>query len=83
MKLLRRDALLIKTGDTKSPLYAKIQEGLFVRPVRIGARAVAWPEHEVDAIIKARVSGATNEAIKRLVTKLHELRANATTAFVQ
>ncbi len=28
----------------------------FVRPVKIGIKAVAWPEHEVDAWIEARIA---------------------------
>lgn len=77
MKMLRIDSTLDKTGETRSPLYQKIADGLFVRPVKIGKRAIAFPEHEVDAINAARVAGKDKAQIRALVDKLHEARRSA------
>ena len=75
LRILRPKETLQRTGDTRSPLYAKSATGLFTRPIKIsGARAAGWPEHEVDAIIAARISGATDNDIRKLVCKLHEQR---------
>ena len=74
MRLIRISPTLEKTGDTRSPHYAKIAAGLFTEAVKIGPRAVAWPEHEVDALIAARVAGKSGEEIRALVAKLHAAR---------
>jgi prophage regulatory protein len=51
-----------------------MDEGLFTKPVKIGARSACHPVHEVEAILGARLNGATDEQIRRLVTELHEKR---------
>lgn len=53
--LLRLDAVLIRTGLSRSGVYHKIAEGNFPRPVAIGSRAVAWVESEITAWIQARI----------------------------
>ena len=74
-RILRLDKTLDKTGDTRSPHYDKVARGLFTRPIKLGGkRASGWPESEVDALIAARVAGASTDQIKRLVEKLHEQR---------
>lgn len=45
-------------------------------PIPIGDRAVAWPSHEVEAIINAQIAGKTPEEIKFLVKVLIEKRKN-------
>lgn len=78
MRILRSGRVLDKTGDTRSPLYDKVTKGLFTRPIKIGgARAAGWPEHEVDQIIAARISGASDAEIRKLVERLHEQRKTA------
>ncbi len=74
MRILRVDVTLERTGDTRSPLYDKVAKGLFTKPVKVGERAAGFPEHEVDALIAARVAGASADQIRRLVEKLHEQR---------
>jgi len=78
MRLIRTSETLKKTGDTKSPHYAKIAAGLFPAPVKIGGRrAAGYPEHEVDAIIAARIAGKSDQQIRELVQRLHEARKEA------
>ena len=75
MRLLRISATLERTGETRSPLYERISSGLFTRPVKCGGRrAAGWPEHEVQAIMSARVAGAPDGEIRRLVERLHDER---------
>jgi len=66
------------TGDSKSTHYRKIQLGLMTRGVSVGGDRVAWPEYEIDAINRARISGFTEASIKELVRKLHEFREDLT-----
>lgn len=55
-RLLRRKSVEARTGLARSTLYQMMQAGQFPKPVRIGGRAVAWPETEVDAWIDARLA---------------------------
>ena len=41
-------------GLKKSAIYVQIKEGKFPRPVKLGARSVAWRSNEVDEWIQAR-----------------------------
>ena len=43
-QILRLQPLLAQYGKTRSPLYADIASGLFVRPIKLGAqRAASMP----------------------------------------
>ena len=44
-EVLRRKAI------GRSTLYAEIQRGVFPKPVKLGARKVGWPLHEVDQMM--------------------------------
>ena len=50
-------------------------DGLMVRPVAIGPRCRRYPAQEVQAVIDARIGGASDDQIKLLVAKLHADRA--------
>ena len=72
--LLRRPSVQHASGQSRSTLYLRISEGLWTRPVRIGARAVAWPASEVAALNFARAAGKSDTDIRALVTKLEAAR---------
>lgn len=72
--LLRLPSVLKATGYSRSMLYLQIQKGLWPRQVNLGARAVAWPEGEVSAIIFARIAGKSEGEIRELVAQLEALR---------
>jgi prophage regulatory protein len=72
--LLRRPEVLRRSGDGRSTLYIRIDQGLWTRPVALGPRAVAWPESEVDALIAARIAGHAPHQIRELVDRLHAQR---------
>lgn len=46
-RLLRRPEVLSTTGMATSTLYDAMARGAFPRPVKIGLRAVGWPESDV------------------------------------
>lgn len=76
-KMLRLHGVLDVTGDKPSAFHAKVAAGLFVPPVKMGARCVAWPDFEVVAIVNARIAGRAEEEIKLLVQRLVEARKTA------
>ncbi|MCC6195163.1 MAG: AlpA family phage regulatory protein [Burkholderiales bacterium] len=75
--MVRLRGVLERTGDGRSTLYNKIRDSLFVPPVPIGARAVAWPSSEIDTIIAARIAGRSDDEIKALVQRLVAARKHA------
>ena len=58
-KLLRLPAVMERTGLSRSAIHALMKRGLFPRSVRIGARAVAWVEDEIDHFIRTRPLGGS------------------------
>jgi len=75
--LLRRPAVQALTGLSRTTIYRRIKEELFIPPVDIGGNMVGWPAEEVDAINKARIAGKSDDDIKRLVEDLLSKRKNA------
>lgn len=72
--ILRLPAVSNETSLSKSTIYSNISNGLWTRPVKIGARAVGWPRYEVHQLIAARIAGSSDEEIKVLVTQLEAAR---------
>lgn len=72
--LLRRPEVERRIGRSRASVYADIAAGVLPRPVKIGQRAVAWPSHEIDAVISALTAGATPEEMHALVNQLHAAR---------
>ena len=75
--ILRLPAVLHERGRSRSAHYLDIQQGLFTRPVSIGARAVGWPEHELAAINAARIAGKRDDEVRALVVRLEAARKAA------
>ena len=78
-KLLRLPAVKGESGLSRSTIYLRIDQGLWTRPVSLGARAVAWPAEEVDALNSARIAGKSDADIRKLVQRLHEARTQGVT----
>ena len=72
--ILRLPVTLKRRGRSRSSHYLDIKNGLFVKPVQIGLRAVGTPEDEVDALNAARIAGKSDEEIRALVVKLEAAR---------
>lgn len=53
-KHLRRHAVEEMTGLSRSTIYDLMAKGVFPRPVRLTAKAVAWPESAVAAWLATR-----------------------------
>jgi prophage regulatory protein len=72
--ILRLPAVKSKSGLSRSTIYLRISQGLWTKPVSLGARAVGWPSNEVAAINAARIAGKTDDEIRTLVAKLESAR---------
>ena len=73
-KIQRLPSVLEDRGRSRSAHYNDIKEGLFTSPVLVGLRAVGWPDYEVNAVNAARIAGATDSEIRKLVSELMEKR---------
>jgi prophage regulatory protein len=69
-KIMRVPSVLAERGIGRATHYAHIKAGLWTRPIALGARAVGWPEREVDALNAARIAGKSDAEIRCLVEKL-------------
>jgi prophage regulatory protein len=75
--ILRLPAIIASTGLSRSTIYLRVAQGVFPKPVSLGARAVGWPASEVAALNAARISGRSNSEIRDLVAKLEASRKTA------
>ena len=73
----RLPAVKSESGLSRSTIYLRIAQGLWTKPVRLGARAVGWPSGDVAAINAARIAGKPDEEIRALVVKLEAARKAA------
>lgn len=76
--ILRVQGVCRARGRSRSSHYFDIQQGLFTRPVRIGLRAVGWPDDEVSELNAARIAGKSDAEIRALVLKLEAVRKAVT-----
>ncbi len=53
-RLLTRQQIEEITGLTRSTIYRLMRSGQFPEPIRIGPRAVRWPQSEIEAWIADR-----------------------------
>lgn len=50
--LLRMEAVMARTGMSRSLAYREVQAGRFPQPVKLTPRLSVWPASEVDAWIE-------------------------------
>ena len=53
-RLLTRREIEERCGIARTTIYRKMREGSFPEPLQIGARAVRWPENEIEAWLASR-----------------------------
>lgn len=61
-KHLRRHAVEDITGLSRSTIYAMMATGQFPRPIKLSARAVAWPESVIQAWFDERAARTVEAA---------------------
>lgn len=69
LTILRRKQVEARTGLSRSSIYARLRHNpkrpgdydpTFPKPVSVGAKAVGWLEHELEAWIAAQVEKSRN-----------------------
>lgn len=56
-RLCRLPEVLSRVGYKRSRFLDLVRLGVFPSPVKLGARAVAWPESQIDALVDRLASG--------------------------
>ena len=54
-QILRLPTVKARTGLSRSTIYMYVKEGVFPKPISLGARAVGWLNSEIDEWIDRRV----------------------------
>lgn len=62
-KLMRLPAVIERTGFSRSWIYELINQKQFPQPIKIGSRAVAFVEGEIDEWIEMLISKSRSETI--------------------
>ena len=75
--LLTRQEIEARCGIARTTIYRKMREGSFPEPLQIGARAVRWPENEIEAWLASRPR-SHGDGIRR-ASQLNRRRAGAAT----
>ena len=75
--LTRLEPALKFTGEKRASYYAKAAAGLMPKPLKIGLRACAIPQRELEAVNAARIAGYSDDQIRELVARLHAERSGA------
>lgn len=53
--LWRMPTVEIQTGLSKAEIYRRIKRGTFPKPLKLGARAVAWQASTIEAWVKSLI----------------------------
>jgi prophage regulatory protein len=61
LTLVRLDEVIRRTGLGRSAIYAKIKEGKFPGPIKLGERASGWISSELTEWINARIKDSRGE----------------------
>src|SRR6516164_8205852 len=61
LRILRRKQVEVRTGLSRSTIYAMIPDGSFPAPVTLGAKAVGWLQNEVEEWITERIRASRSD----------------------
>ena len=70
IKIIKLPDVLNRTAWSRSTLYLRIKQGLFPKPISLGARAVGFVDAEVQSIVSAMIASKSADEIKQLVKEL-------------
>lgn len=77
LRFLRLPELLSRRSTSSSATYRHIAAGILPPPVKLGPNTSGWPEHEIEAVDRARLGGASEDEVRKLVLALVKARKSA------
>lgn len=72
--------LAARYGQSRVTPWRRTRAGLLPPPVKLSPGCTRWPAHEVEAIDRARLAGADDADIRKLVLELIAARRQAVAA---
>lgn len=76
LQLIRKAQAQTPFGCGRTLFQEKINTGLVPPPIKIGKRAIAFYEHEINATLAVTIAGYNDEQIKEFVRELVVKRKN-------
>ncbi|MGI2224976.1 helix-turn-helix transcriptional regulator [Shewanella frigidimarina] len=76
IRILRRPEVTLMTGLSKSSLQIRINQGTFPPPISLGARAVGFVEHEVEATLRELLKAPDENHLTKFIKDLVSTRTN-------
>lgn len=73
-QFLRIRDVLERRAISRSSHLRDVATGLCTPPIRLTARCVGWPAHEIEALVRAQIKGASIDERRQLVARLLEAR---------
>lgn len=64
-RLLRCEEVMRRTGLSRQGIYMRARRGVFPQKIKLGKRAVAWREADVDRWISELLSAQTSKGKER------------------
>ena len=71
---MRLDDLGRELDRAPTSVYEGIAAGIITEPVRLSARAIRWPQYEIEILKQALVAGLSVDQRRELVALLHRAR---------
>jgi prophage regulatory protein len=66
-RALRIGDVCLRVGMSRAWVYDQVMTGSFPRPIKLGSRASAWLESEVEAFLAARAAQRDRHSAAKLV----------------
>lgn len=54
-RFIRLPEVKLRTGLSRSTIYADMAKGIFPKSISLGERSIGWPESEINAWIEVRI----------------------------
>lgn len=70
LHFLRLSDILERRRTSRTVTYRNIAAGTFPPPVKLGPNTSAWPEHEIEALDRAQLAGASEDEVRALVSSI-------------
>lgn len=76
LHIIRTNEARASFGLAKSSFYDRVKKGLITPPISLGGRAKGYIASEIEAVLKAMVSGKSEKELKAFVNELVKQRKN-------
>jgi len=74
LKIIRKPEACSLAGLSNTSLFEQTKAGIFPPPIALGARAVGFIFHEIQAVLTARAAGKSDDEIRLIIKALIKQR---------